>query len=110
MQLIVTRCYGIFLFRRWTGLFSCIVGRRFLEFAAPCFERLFALLDKAAELDSQLQVFNLVYILIERLGASIIPLLNQNKNIMCRRILRNLYFASVTCGRLGTRFLGVIYC
>jgi len=49
---------------------------RFLEFAAPCFERLFALLDKAAELDSQLQVFNLVYILIERLGEKVRPYAN----------------------------------
>jgi hypothetical protein len=45
----------------------------FLEFAGPCFQRLFALLKVVQELDSQLQVFNLVYTLVERLGEQVRP-------------------------------------
>ncbi|KAK9830439.1 hypothetical protein WJX72_011753 [[Myrmecia] bisecta] len=49
---------------------------QFLEFVGPCFELLMAFLQSAAEYDTQLQVFNLVNLIIDRLADSIKPFAN----------------------------------
>ncbi|MCO5560305.1 hypothetical protein L7F22_013917 [Adiantum nelumboides] len=45
----------------------------FAAFVPVCLERLFQLMNRAQEFDSKLQVLNLVSLLIDRLGDSIVP-------------------------------------
>ncbi|XP_024543668.1 importin-11 [Selaginella moellendorffii] len=45
----------------------------FVEFVSPCLELLFVFMKNAQELDSKLQVFSLVTLIIERLGEKVVP-------------------------------------
>eukprot|EP00250_Pteridium_aquilinum_P001245 c11455_g1_i1 orf=570-3623(-) len=45
----------------------------FVAFVPMCLERLFQFMSRAQEFDSKLQVFNLVSLIIDRLGESILP-------------------------------------
>lgn len=45
----------------------------FVAFVPVCLERLFQFMNRAQEFDSKLQVFNLVSLVIDRLGESILP-------------------------------------
>lgn len=47
--------------------------QQFLEYVGPCFKHSAELLQSAAEFDSQLEVFNLVNLIIDRLADGVKP-------------------------------------